>query len=187
MPLSCYVPSQIIPKSRIVHLADKQILKRHIMSYPKIIVSKNPPGGGGGKGPARPTLSQGLRRADCDHEKVTHRPFVQGRSLTDLLSKAGHSPPFCPRQVTHRPFVQGSQSPTFCPRQAVKKYDYRDSHFILDTKPHSIPLLGGGLRGICQKQKHSTKTKQNTTHTRTQQTRWCARARAYTQLVAWGY
>ena len=54
MPLSCYVPSQIIPKSRIVHLADKQILKTHIMSYPKIIVSKNPPpppplrtGGGG--------------------------------------------------------------------------------------------------------------------------------------------
>ena len=48
MLLSCYVPSQIIPKSRIVHLADKQILKRHILSYPKIIVSKNPPGGGGG-------------------------------------------------------------------------------------------------------------------------------------------
>ena len=48
MPLSCYVPSQIIPKSRIVHLADKQILKRHILSYPKIIVSKNPPGGGAG-------------------------------------------------------------------------------------------------------------------------------------------
>ena len=39
MPLSCYVPSQIIPKSRIVHLADKQILKRHILSF----VSKNPP------------------------------------------------------------------------------------------------------------------------------------------------
>ena len=50
MPLSCYVPSQIIPKSRIVHLAYKQILKRHIMSYPKIIVSKNPPGVGGGGG-----------------------------------------------------------------------------------------------------------------------------------------
>ena len=47
MLLSCYVPSQIIPKSRIVHLADKQILKRHIMSYPKIIVSKNPLGGKG--------------------------------------------------------------------------------------------------------------------------------------------
>ena len=46
MPLSCYVPSQIIPKSRIVHLADKQILKRHILSYPKITVSKNPPGEG---------------------------------------------------------------------------------------------------------------------------------------------
>ena len=48
MPLSCYVPSQIIPKSRVVHLADKQILKRHILSYPKITVSKNlplPPGG----------------------------------------------------------------------------------------------------------------------------------------------
>ena len=50
MPLSCYVPSQIIPKSRIVHLADKQISKRHILSYPKIIVSKNPPGEGGGGG-----------------------------------------------------------------------------------------------------------------------------------------
>ena len=50
MPLSCYVPSQIILKSRIVHLADKQILKRHIMSYPKTIISKNPPGGGGGGG-----------------------------------------------------------------------------------------------------------------------------------------
>ena len=46
MLLSCYVPSQIIPKSRIVHLADKQILKRHILSYPKIIVSK----GRGGEG-----------------------------------------------------------------------------------------------------------------------------------------
>ena len=44
MPLSCYVPSQIIPKSRVVHLADKQILKRHILSYSKIIVSKNPRG-----------------------------------------------------------------------------------------------------------------------------------------------
>ena len=44
MRLSCsYVPSQIIPKSRVVHHADKQILKRHILSYPKI-----PPGGGGG-------------------------------------------------------------------------------------------------------------------------------------------
>ena len=50
MPLSGYVPSQIIPKSRIVHLADKQILKRYILSYPKIIVSKNPPGGSGGGG-----------------------------------------------------------------------------------------------------------------------------------------
>ena len=50
MPLSCYVPSQIIPKSRVVHLADKQILKRHILSYPKIIVSKNTPGGGVGGG-----------------------------------------------------------------------------------------------------------------------------------------
>ena len=52
MWLSCYVPSQIILKSRIVHLADKQILKRHIRSYPKIIVSKKSPGeageGGGG-------------------------------------------------------------------------------------------------------------------------------------------
>ena len=53
MLLSCYVHSQIIPKSRIVHLADKQILKRHILSYPKIIVFKIPPpphshGGGGG-------------------------------------------------------------------------------------------------------------------------------------------
>ena len=48
MQLSCYVPSQIIPKSRVVHLADKQILKRHILSYPKIIVSKNPREGGGG-------------------------------------------------------------------------------------------------------------------------------------------
>ena len=50
MRLSCYVPSQIIPKSRIVYLANKQILKRHILSYPKIIVSKNPRGGGGGGG-----------------------------------------------------------------------------------------------------------------------------------------
>ena len=59
MLLSCCVPSQIIPKSRIVHLADKQILKRHKLSYPKIIVSKNPPPpppphhhgwGGGGRG-----------------------------------------------------------------------------------------------------------------------------------------
>ena len=48
MPLSCYVPSQIIPKSRVVRLADKQILKRHILSYPKIIVSKNKTGGWGG-------------------------------------------------------------------------------------------------------------------------------------------
>ena len=44
MPLSCYVPSQILPKNRVVHLADKQILKKHILSYPKIIVSKNPGG-----------------------------------------------------------------------------------------------------------------------------------------------
>ena len=48
MRLSCYVPSQIIPKSRVGHLADKQILKRLIQSYPKIIVSKNPGGLGGG-------------------------------------------------------------------------------------------------------------------------------------------
>ena len=40
--------SQIIPKSRVVHLADKQILKRYILSYPKIIVSKDLPGGGEG-------------------------------------------------------------------------------------------------------------------------------------------
>ena len=52
MPLNCYVPSQIIPKSRVVHLADKQILKRHVLSYPKIIVSKNLGGGGGGGGGA---------------------------------------------------------------------------------------------------------------------------------------
>ena len=51
MRLSCYVPSQIIPKSRVVHLAHKQILKRHILSYPKVIVSKNPhPGWGRGVG-----------------------------------------------------------------------------------------------------------------------------------------
>ena len=50
MPLSCYVPSQIIPKSRVVHLADKQILKRHILSYPKIIVTGGGGGGGGGRG-----------------------------------------------------------------------------------------------------------------------------------------
>ena len=42
--LRCYVPSQIIPKSRVVYLADKQILKRHILRYPKIIVSKISPG-----------------------------------------------------------------------------------------------------------------------------------------------
>ena len=41
MRLSCYVPSEIIPKSRVVHLADKHILKSHILSYPKITVSKN--------------------------------------------------------------------------------------------------------------------------------------------------
>ena len=46
MRLSCYVPSQIIPKNRVGYLADKQILKRHILSYPKIIVSKNPQGWG---------------------------------------------------------------------------------------------------------------------------------------------
>ena len=45
MSLSCYVPPQIIPKSRVVHLADKQILKRHIQSYPKITVSKTHGGG----------------------------------------------------------------------------------------------------------------------------------------------
>ena len=39
--------SQIIPKSRVVHLADKQILKRYILSYPKIIISKIPQGGEG--------------------------------------------------------------------------------------------------------------------------------------------
>ena len=33
--------SQMIPKSRVVHLAEKQILKRHILSSPKITVSKN--------------------------------------------------------------------------------------------------------------------------------------------------
>ena len=66
MPLSCYVPSQIIPKSRIVHLADKQILKRHILSYPKITVSKNPPrgwgvgGGGGFRYLAHGLLARGL-------------------------------------------------------------------------------------------------------------------------------
>ena len=50
MRLSCYVPSLIIPKSRVVHLADNPILKRHILSYPKIIVSKkSPPGEGGGR------------------------------------------------------------------------------------------------------------------------------------------
>ena len=59
MPLSCYVPSQIIPKSRVVHLADKQILKRHILSYPKIIVSKNSPGEGRGR-VSIPGLAHGL-------------------------------------------------------------------------------------------------------------------------------
>ena len=57
MRLSGYVPSQIIPKSRVVHLADKQILKRHILCYPKITVSdclqKSPGGGGGGGGGGR--------------------------------------------------------------------------------------------------------------------------------------
>ena len=48
--LSCYVPFQIIPKSRVGHLADKQILKRRILSYPKIIVSNAAGGGGGGGG-----------------------------------------------------------------------------------------------------------------------------------------
>ena len=47
MRLSCYVPSQIIPKSRVVHLADKQILKRHILSYPKIICLQKSPRGEG--------------------------------------------------------------------------------------------------------------------------------------------
>ena len=46
MRLSCYVPYPIIPKSRVVHLADKHILKRHILSYPKITVSKNRRGEG---------------------------------------------------------------------------------------------------------------------------------------------
>ena len=49
MLLSCYVPSQIIPKSIIVHLADKQILKRHIMSYHKKNCLQKSPGGGGGR------------------------------------------------------------------------------------------------------------------------------------------
>ena len=40
MRLSCFVPSQLIPKSSVAHLADKQILKKHIQSYPKITVSK---------------------------------------------------------------------------------------------------------------------------------------------------
>lgn len=35
--------AQSSPKSRVVHLEDKQILKSHILSYPNIIVSKNPP------------------------------------------------------------------------------------------------------------------------------------------------
>ena len=78
MLLSCYVPSQIIPKSRIVHLADKQILKRHILSYPKIIVSKNPPGRGGGGGGFR-YLAHGL------HTKSDSLSSPHPRSTTDHI------------------------------------------------------------------------------------------------------
>ena len=39
MRLSCYVPSQIIPKSRVVHLEDKQILKRHTHSCQPLVQS----------------------------------------------------------------------------------------------------------------------------------------------------
>ena len=66
MQLSCYVPSQIIPKSRVVHLADKQILKRHILSYPKINVYKNPTGVGVGVGEGFDTWPMDYDGAVCD-------------------------------------------------------------------------------------------------------------------------
>ena len=56
MRLNCYVPSQIIPKSRVVHLADNPILKRHILSYPKMMSPNIPPGGGGGGGGRRVSI-----------------------------------------------------------------------------------------------------------------------------------
>ena len=86
MPLSWYVPSQIIPKSRVVHLADKQILKRHILSYPKIIVSKNPPRGVGGwvvvVGGVR-YLAHGLRLINApktSHDTSTKTRVAYGNS-----------------------------------------------------------------------------------------------------------
>ena len=80
MRLSCYVPYQITPKGRVFHLADKQTLKRHILSYPqnhrlqkspgrlspKSSVSKNPQVGGwlgglgGGSGLGGRYLAHGL-------------------------------------------------------------------------------------------------------------------------------
>ena len=57
MRLSCYVPSQIIPKSRVVHLADKQILKTHTELSKNHCLQKSPGvvmGGGGGGGGSIP-------------------------------------------------------------------------------------------------------------------------------------
>ena len=102
MPLSCYIPSQIISKSRVVHLADKQILKRHILSYPKIIVSKNPPrAGGGGEGGSIPgpwtiELSVGLIAcfpvlSCCGGAPIVFRT-VSGPDCFPILSSCGGAP-----------------------------------------------------------------------------------------------
>ena len=93
MPLSCYVPSQITPKSRVVHLADKQILKRHILSYPKIIVSKKNPGGGGGGGGSIPgpwTITRGYEMANkhkIKNERTHGEKEGEKREKTTTLSE----------------------------------------------------------------------------------------------------
>ena len=84
MPLSCYVPSQIIPKSRVVHLADKQILKRHIQSYPKIIVSNWGGGGGGGGGfryLAHGLMSLAFVLLDFQHAGVRRRAWCTRQNV----------------------------------------------------------------------------------------------------------
>ena len=94
--ISCHVPSQIIPKSRIVHLADKQILKRHILSYPKIIVSKNPPGGGGGgRGGSIPgpwtNSYQAASKGLCD-KQTTRNVFKLLYDVTGALYRSINHP-----------------------------------------------------------------------------------------------
>ena len=89
MRLSSYVSSQIIPKSRVVHLVDKQILKRHILSYPKIIASKNPRGWGWGGGGGFRYLAHGLKNkwVDKDLSKSLKKKCIEQNTVTGIAQK----------------------------------------------------------------------------------------------------